>query len=64
MEDGNIHIECSDVKSIFLYMGSKTPGCLIANEGETVNCADFKIDERLMDCFEEAIEYVKEKAEI
>ena len=46
VEDGNIHIECSDVKSIFVYMGSKTPHCLIANDGETVNCADFKIDER------------------
>lgn len=45
VEDGNIHIECSDVKSIFVYMGSKAPACLVANEGESINCADFKIDE-------------------
>lgn len=45
VENGSIHIECSDVKSIFLYMGSKTPACRIAEEGKSVNCADFKIDE-------------------
>lgn len=44
VEDGNIHIECSDVESIFVYVGSKTPAYAIAAEGEVLCGADFQID--------------------
>ena len=45
--DGNkIHIECSDVNSITVFTGSKSPKTLFVQPGETVNCADFEIDDR------------------
>lgn len=45
--NGNsIHIECSDVKRIMVFTGSKTPLIKVANEGETINSADFEVDNR------------------
>ena len=45
--DGNkIHIECSDVKMIVVFTGGKSPKHIIAENGATVNCADFEIDDR------------------
>jgi hypothetical protein len=45
--DGNkIHIECSDVKMIVVFTGGKSPKHIIAEDGTTVNCADFEIDDR------------------
>lgn len=46
MEGNRIHIECSDVSRIMVFTGSKYPQRLIARPGETVNCADFEIDDR------------------
>ena len=46
MEGNKIHIECSDVKMIVVFTGSKTPRQLIAENGCTVNCADFEIEDR------------------
>ena len=43
--DGDkIHIECSDVKSIFVYYGSKKPSFRHAKDGEALTSADFTID--------------------
>ncbi|MBE6570159.1 MAG: hypothetical protein E7658_08100 [Ruminococcaceae bacterium] len=43
--DGNrIHIECSEVSHIFVYMGSKKPACLHAAEGENLTSADFDLN--------------------
>ena len=44
VEDNKIHIECSDVAHIFMYVGSKKPKFLHAAEGEVLNGADFEID--------------------
>ncbi len=45
--DGNkIHIECSDVERIMVFTGSKAPKGLFAERGETINSADFEIDDR------------------
>jgi len=41
-----IHIECSSVKRIMVFTGSKTPLKEVANEGETINSAEFEIDKR------------------
>lgn len=42
--DGNkLHVECSDVAHIFVYMGSKKPMYCHAQEGETLTSADFEI---------------------
>ncbi len=42
--DGNkLHIECSEVRNIFMYFGSKQPYHLHANKGETLTSADFPI---------------------
>jgi len=46
MEGNKIHIECSDVERIMVFTGSKAPKKLVAQPGETVNCADFEIDDR------------------
>lgn len=40
-----IHIECSDVERIMVFTGSKTPKRKYANLGETINSADFEIDD-------------------
>ena len=43
--DGDtVHIECSDVKSAFLYTGSKSPKYVHAEKGEILNSIDFTID--------------------
>ena len=39
-----LHIECSDVQSIYVYYGSKAPSRIHAPKGETVNCADITVD--------------------
>lgn len=46
MEGNKIHIECSDVERIMVFTGSKKPKSQFANVGETINCADFEIDDR------------------
>lgn len=44
--DGDtVHIECSEVAHIFMYMGSKNPRYLHAEPGEVLTSADFKIAE-------------------
>lgn len=45
--NGNkIHIECSGVKHIFMYMGSKTPYNVHASKGEVLTSADFEIHDK------------------
>ncbi|MBQ7922129.1 MAG: hypothetical protein IJ325_06080 [Clostridia bacterium] len=44
LEDNKIHIECSDVAHIFVYMGSKKPKYLHAAEGEVLTSADLELD--------------------
>lgn len=46
LEGDQLHIECSDVKSIFVYTGSKKPGWLHAKPGETLTSADFTVDDK------------------
>ena len=48
MEGNKIHIECSDVERIMVFTGSKSPKKLVAQPGQTINCADFEIDDRAM----------------
>ena len=44
--DGNkVHIECSEVESIYLYIGSKTPSYRHAKDGIGLTSADFEIKE-------------------
>lgn len=45
--DGNkVHVECSPVERIMLYMGSKSPKRVVANAGETITSADFELEPR------------------
>lgn len=45
--DGNkIHIECTPVKCIAVFTGSKMPFVKYATPGETITSADFEIDQR------------------
>ena len=44
VDGSKVHIECSDVSHIFMYLGSKKPRYLHAVPGETLNGADFEID--------------------
>ena len=45
--DGNkIHIECSEVKQITVFSGSKAPKRVYSNFGEKITSADFEIDDR------------------
>jgi len=46
MEGNKIHIECSDVARIMVFTGSKTPLRKYASINETINSADFEIDDR------------------
>lgn len=46
MEGNKIHIECSDVERITVFTGSKSPKRIAAQPGDTVNTADFEIDDR------------------
>jgi len=39
-----LHIECSDVESIYVYYGSKGPARRHAPKGESINCVDIPID--------------------
>ena len=41
-----IHIECSDVKEIRVFTGGKSPLRKFAEDGETINYANFEIDNR------------------
>lgn len=43
VENGRIHIECSGVKHIFVYVGNKRPHSLHAASGEMLTSADFDI---------------------
>lgn len=43
VEGDTVHIECSEVSHIFMYMGSKTPRYLHARDGESMTSADLKI---------------------
>ena len=38
-----LHVECPDVRHIFVYFGSKVPQRVRTLPGETVNSADFEI---------------------
>ena len=45
--DGNkIHIECSEVKQITVFSGSKAPKRVYSNFGEKITSADFEIDDK------------------
>lgn len=44
IEGNHLHIECSDVKHIYVYTGSKKPSWKHAKPGETLTSADFDID--------------------
>ena len=46
MEGNKIHIACSDVERITVFTGSKAPKRIAAKPGETINTADFEIDDR------------------
>ena len=46
MTGNKIHIECSDVERIMVFTGSKAPKRKYAKPGETINSADFEIDDR------------------
>lgn len=46
MIGNKIHIECSDVERIMVFTGSKGPRRKFAPAGETINSADFEIDDR------------------
>jgi len=46
MQGNKIHIECSDVEKIIVFTGSKSPKRKSAAFGETINSADFEIDDR------------------
>ncbi len=45
MHGNKIHIECSDVQEIRVFTGSKRVNRKVAESGETINTADFEIDE-------------------
>jgi len=44
----DVHIECTDVARITMFSGNKTPQKVIAENGKTINSADFKIQSRDM----------------
>ena len=44
IDGGRIHIECSEVKNIFVYDGSKNPRRLHSLDGKALTSADFEID--------------------
>ncbi len=46
VEKNKIHIECSEVNKIVLFMGSKITKREVADFGQTINSADFEIDKR------------------
>lgn len=46
MTGNKIHIECSDVERIMVFTGSKAPKRKYVKPGETINFADFEIDDR------------------
>ena len=46
MIGNKINIECSDVERIMVFTGSKGPRRKFAPAGETINSADFEIDDR------------------
>ncbi len=46
MEGNRIHIECSEVGSIYVFTGSKRPCRIHAAQGEVLTSADFEIDDR------------------
>ena len=45
LDGDSLHIECSEVKSIFVYDGSKNPRRVHSIDGKPLTSADFKIDE-------------------
>jgi len=46
VENGKIHIECSEVSRIMVFYGSKRPAKVVAPHGESVTSADFELDPR------------------
>lgn len=46
MEGNQIHIECSNVETIAVFTGSRSPKIKYADIGGTINSADFEIDDR------------------
>lgn len=43
LDGDSLHIECSEVRHIFVYNGGKKPGHLHAAPGQSLTCADFSI---------------------
>ena len=46
VENGKVHVECSEVERITLFMGGKSPKRVIAPKGGNITSADFEIDPR------------------
>ncbi len=46
VEGNKVHVECSPVEKIMLYMGSKSPKRVLAEPGETITSADFEIESK------------------
>ena len=46
INENKLHIECSDVKDIFVHNGGKRHIGVHADKGQTINCADFELDEQ------------------
>lgn len=44
VEDGAVHVECSPVAKIVVFMGNKTPRALTAERGSTLTYADLRLD--------------------
>lgn len=44
IDDGKLHVECSEAAHIYLYNGGKNPGRLHAAPGECLTGGDFEID--------------------
>lgn len=45
LENGEAHITCSDAKKITITTDRRLVESAIADEGKTVNCASFRVDE-------------------
>ena len=43
-ENGNLHVECSEVSCIYVNFGSKKPAKILAGSGETLTGGDLSVD--------------------
>ncbi|MBQ8814058.1 MAG: hypothetical protein IJZ85_06170 [Lachnospiraceae bacterium] len=46
LDGTKLHIECSPVRSVHVYFGSKNPRYEIAEPGQALTCVDLEIDEK------------------